>query len=225
VALVGRTGVGKTTLSDLIPRFYDPTQGRVLVDGVDLRDVKRDSLLSHIAVVTQEAFLFDTTIEANIRYGRLSATLEEIHEAAKAAYIHDKILSLPDGYNTGVGERGARLSGGERQRLTIARAILRNASILILDEATSSLDAESEAWVKLAIDNLMQGRTTVVIAHRLSTIRNADRIVVLEGGRISAVGRHEDLLQREGLYRELCNLQFRNDVDGSGGASAPLRKG
>ena len=214
VALVGRTGVGKTTLSDLIPRFYDPTEGRVLVDGLDLRDLKRDSLLRHIAVVTQEPFLFDTTIEANIRYGRLDATLEEIQEAAKAAYIHDKILSFPEGYNTRVGDRGARLSGGERQRVTIARAILRDASILILDEATSSLDAESEAWVKLAIDNLMKGRTTVVIAHRLSTIRSADRIVVLEDGRISAVGRHEELLQREGLYRELCNMQFRNDDAG-----------
>lgn len=214
VALVGRTGVGKTTLSDLIPRFYDPTEGRVLVDGTDLRDLRRDSLLKHIAVVTQEPFLFDTTIEANIRYGRPDAAPEEIREAAKAAYIHDKIASLADGYNTRVGDRGARLSGGERQRVTIARAILRNASILILDEATSSLDAESEAWVKLAIDNLMQGRTTVVIAHRLSTIRNADRIVVLEDGRISAVGRHEELLRREGLYRELCHMQFRNDETG-----------
>jgi ATP-binding cassette, subfamily B, bacterial MsbA len=211
VALVGRTGVGKTTLSDLIPRFYDPTQGRVLVDGIDLRELSRDSLLSHIAVVTQEPFLFDTTIEANILYGRPGASGEEIQEAAKAAYIHEKILTLPEGYQTRVGDRGARLSGGERQRVTIARAILRNASILILDEATSSLDAESESSVKMAIDNLMQGRTTVVIAHRLSTIRNADRIVVLEEGRITAIGKHEELLRREGLYRELCSMQFQND--------------
>jgi subfamily B ATP-binding cassette protein MsbA len=225
VALVGKTGVGKTTLSDLIPRFYDPTQGRVLLDGVDLRDLARDSLLSHIAVVTQEPFLFDTTIEANIRYGRLDATTEEIQEAAKAAYIHDKIVTLPEGYQTRVGDRGARLSGGERQRVTIARAILRNASILILDEATSSLDTKSETWVKLAIDNLMQGRTTVVIAHRLSTIRNADRIVVLEDGRISAMGRHEELLQREGLYQELCNMQFQNDENGSDSGEDTPAKG
>jgi subfamily B ATP-binding cassette protein MsbA len=222
VALVGRTGVGKTTLSDLIPRFYDPTGGGVSIDGVDLRDLSRDSLLSHIAVVTQDPFLFDTSIEANILYGRPDATMEEIQEAARAAYIHEKIITLPEGYGTRVGDRGARLSGGERQRVTIARAILRNASILILDEATSSLDADSEASVKMAIDNLMQGRTTVVIAHRLSTIRNADRIVVLEEGRITAMGRHEELLQREGLYRELCAMQFQNDEEtGSNGPPSP----
>lgn len=211
VALVGKTGVGKTTLSDLIPRFYDPTEGRILVDGVDIRSFSRDSLLRHIAVVTQDPFLFDTTVEENIRYGRLDATNEEVREAARAAFIHERILALPDGYKTRVGDRGARLSGGERQRVTIARAILRNPSILILDEATSSLDAESEQWVKKAIDNLMEGRTTVAIAHRLSTIRNADKIVVLENGRISMMGRHAELLQQEGLYRELCALQFERD--------------
>ncbi len=211
VALVGKTGVGKTTLSDLIPRFYDPTGGRILIDGADVRTFSRDSLLRHIAVVTQDPFLFDTSVEENIRYGRLDATEEEIIEAARAAFIHDRILALPEGYKTRVGDRGARLSGGERQRITIARAILRNPSILILDEATSSLDADAEKWVKKAIDNLMEGRTTVAIAHRLSTIRNADKIVVLEGGRISMMGQHEELLRQEGLYRELCALQFEQD--------------
>ncbi len=214
VALVGKTGVGKTTLSDLIPRFYDPTEGRILIDGVDIRNFSRDSLLRHMAVVTQDPFLFDTTVEENIRYGRVEATEEEVVEAARAAFIHERILALPEGYRTRVGDRGARLSGGECQRITIARAILRNPSILILDEATSSLDAESEQWVQKAIDNLMEGRTTVAIAHRLSTIRNADKIVVLEDGRISMTGRHEELLQKEGLYRELCALQFSRDETG-----------
>jgi subfamily B ATP-binding cassette protein MsbA len=214
VALVGKTGVGKTTLSDLIPRFYDPTEGRILIDGTDIRTFSRDSLLRHIAVVTQDPFLFDTSVEDNIRYGRLDATEEEIIEAARAAFIHDRILDLPEGYKTRVGDRGARLSGGERQRITIARAILRNPSILILDEATSSLDAESEQWVKKAIDNLMEGRTTVAIAHRLSTIRNADKIVVLEDGRISMMGRHDELMRQGGLYRELCAMQFQQDDTG-----------
>lgn len=212
VALVGKTGVGKTTLSDLILRFYDPTRGKVCIDEIDIREFTMNSLLRHIAVVTQEPFLFDTTVEENIRYGRPDATEEEIEEAAKAAYIHEVILLLPQGYKAHVGDRGTRLSGGERQRITIARAILRNPSILILDEATASLDAESEKLVKDAIENLMRGRTTVVIAHRFSTIKNADKIVVLEDGQISMIGSHEEFILRGGLYKELCEMQFLPEV-------------
>jgi ATP-binding cassette, subfamily B, bacterial MsbA len=225
VALVGRTGVGKTTLSDLIPRFYDPTRGRVLLDGMDLTEFQMDSLLGHIAVVTQEPFLFDTAIAENIRYGKPEATQEEVEEAARAAYIHDMVASLPEGYGTRVGDRGARLSGGERQRITIARAILRNPAILILDEATSSLDAESEALVQKAINNLMKGRTTVVIAHRLATVRSADKIVVLEGGRITMTGRHEELMRREGLYRELCAMQFEAEREPEAPAAPAASQG
>ena len=212
VAFVGRTGVGKTTLVDLIARFHDPGEGSIEIDGVDLRRISRDSLMDHIAIVTQEPFLFNTTIEQNIRYGRLDAPREEIENAARAAHIHDFIAALPEGYATGVGDRGARLSGGERQRITIARAILKNPAILILDEATSSLDSKSERAVQKAVDNLLRGRTTFVIAHRLSTVRNADKIVVLEAGRVSAIGRHEELVKQEGIYRELFRLQTRGPV-------------
>ncbi len=208
VALVGKTGVGKTTLSDLILRFYQPTSGAIYIDDIDIREFSRESLLRHIAVVTQEPFLFDTSVEENIRYGRLDATRQEIEEAAKAAYIHDVICSLPQGYATHVGDRGARLSGGERQRIAIARAILRNPSILILDEATAALDAESEKLVRDAIENLMRGRTTIVIAHRFSTIKNADMIVLLDEGQVSMIGTHEELIQKGGLYKELCDMQF-----------------
>jgi subfamily B ATP-binding cassette protein MsbA len=219
VALVGKTGVGKTTLSDLILGFYHPTSGAIYIDDVDIREFTRESLLRHIAVVTQEPFLFDTSVEENIRYGKPDATRQEIEEAAKAAYIHDVIMSLPQGYTSHVGDRGTRLSGGERQRITIARAILRNPSILILDEATAALDAESEKLVRDAVENLMRGRTTVVIAHRFSTIKNADMIVVLEDGRISMMGTHEELILKGGLYKELCEMQFLPDAQ----SSAPSR--
>jgi subfamily B ATP-binding cassette protein MsbA len=210
VAVVGRTGAGKTTLLDLLCRFYDPQRGAVLVNGVDLKEASRRSLLSRIAVVTQEAFLFNTSIGENIRYGKRDATPAEVEAAAKAAYIHDFVAGLPQGYETPVGERGAKLSGGQRQRLTIARAILRNPSILILDEATSALDVESEQAVQAALDNLMRSdrRITFVIAHRLSTIKNARRILVLDGGKLAEEGPHEALLAKDGLYAQLYRGQF-----------------
>ncbi|HEX7898738.1 MAG TPA: ABC transporter ATP-binding protein [Planctomycetota bacterium] len=211
IAIVGRTGAGKTTLLDLLCRFYDPTQGSVIVNGVDLRGVKRSSLLSHIAVVTQDPFLFNTTLGENIRHGRPGASASEVEAAAKAAYIHDFIAGLPKGYETPAGERGTKLSGGQRQRVTLARAILRNPAILILDEATSSLDAESEKAVQLALGNLIRakGRITFVIAHRLSTVKNADRILVIDEGRISEQGSHDELIARAGVYATLYATQFQ----------------
>ena len=207
VAIVGPSGAGKSTLVDLIPRFYDPTKGRVLIDGVDVRKIRGDSLLSHIAVVTQEPFLFNASILENIRYGRPEATLEEVEAAARAANVHDVIMGLDQGYDTEAGERGSKLSGGERQRVTIARALLRNAAILILDEATSSLDSESERLVQEALDRLMEGRTTFVIAHRLSTVRNANTILVINEGRICEQGTHDALLLQQGLYHHLYTMQ------------------
>ncbi len=204
VALVGLTGAGKTTLVSLIPRFYDATEGRVLVDGVDVREFRLRSLREQVAIVLQEPVLFRGTIAENLRYGRLEATDEEIEAAARAAHAHEFIERLPKGYETEIGESGAGLSGGERQRLSVARAIVKNAPILILDEPTSALDAISEEIVFNALGRLRSSRTTIVIAHRLSTVRDADRILVLDGGRIVAQGRHDDLLVRSPLYRRMC---------------------
>lgn len=207
VAIVGRTGTGKTTMMDLLLRFEEPDAGGIEIDGVDLKQISRDSFLDQIAVVTQEPFLFDTTIRQNILYGRPDADEETFAAAVRAAHVDEFVDQLPDGYDTRVGEFGVMLSGGQRQRITIARAILKNPSILVFDEATSSLDAKTERTVQEAIDSLRGDRTIFVIAHRLSTIRNADHIVVLEQGCISQEGQHEDLLEQSGLYRDLVSLQ------------------
>jgi ABC-type multidrug transport system fused ATPase/permease subunit len=204
VALVGLTGAGKTTLVSLIPRFYDATEGRVRVDGRDVRQYRIRSLREKIAIVLQDPVLFAGSIADNLRYGRLDATDAEIEEAARAAHAHEFISRLPRQYDTQIAEAGGGLSGGERQRLSVARAILKNAPILILDEPTSSLDAISEEIVFAALRRLRAGRTTIVIAHRLSTVRDADRILVLDGGRIAAQGRHEELLTSSQLYRRMC---------------------
>jgi subfamily B ATP-binding cassette protein MsbA len=209
VALVGPSGAGKSTLVSLIPRFYDPQQGRITVDGYDLRRVTRQSLRDQIAAVSQEVHLFNATVRENIRYGRLDATDDAIAEAARAANAHDFIVDLPDGYDAEVGERGVKLSGGQRQRVAIARALLRDARLLLLDEATSSLDSASEALVQEALGRLVEGRTTFVIAHRLSTVQDADRLVVLDEGRIVQRGTHAELMEEEGLYRRLASYQFR----------------
>jgi subfamily B ATP-binding cassette protein MsbA len=207
IALVGPSGGGKTTLLNLIPRFYDATEGRVLVDGHDVRALTLSSLRRQIALVTQEPFLFDDTIRANIAYARPDATKDEIEAAARAAAAHDFITTLPAGYETGVGEAGARLSGGQRQRIAIARAFLKDAPILLLDEATSALDTESEAQVQAALKRLMAGRTTLLIAHRLSTVRGADRIYVIDKGRVVESGDHDSLVREGGLYARLARTQ------------------
>jgi subfamily B ATP-binding cassette protein MsbA len=210
LALVGPSGAGKSTIFNLIPRFYDVTAGAVRIDGHDVRDVTQASLRAQIGIVPQETLLFGGTIRDNILYGRLDASEAELIAAAQAANAHDFILSLPDGYNTVVGERGMRLSGGQRQRVAIARAILKDPRILLLDEATASLDNESERLVQDALERLMRGRTTVIIAHRLSTIRVAHRIAVLQRGRIVELGAHDDLLARGGLFAQLHAMQFQD---------------
>ena len=212
VALVGPSGGGKTTVLNLIPRFYDVTAGKVTIDDVDVRDVTLASLRHHIALVTQEPFLFDDTIRANIGYAKDDATQGEIEAAARQAAAHDFILALPKGYDTSVGEAGARLSGGQRQRIAIARAFLKDAPILLLDEATSALDTESEAQVQAALERLMAGRTTILIAHRLSTVRGADRIYVIDRGRVVEEGDHGQLVSRRGLYARLAGAQDLDHV-------------
>lgn len=215
VAFVGMSGGGKTTLVNLIPRFYDVSGGRVLIDGRDIRDVTLSSLRGQIAIVTQQTILFNDTVRNNIAYGDIRTTEEEIYSAAKAANAHDFIMRLPNGYDSNIGELGTKLSGGEKQRISIARAILKDAPILILDEATSSLDTEAEIEVQDALDNLMKGRTTLVIAHRLSTIRNADRIIALVNGEIVEEGNHDTLMARKGEYYRLYNLQFKDEGNGN----------
>jgi subfamily B ATP-binding cassette protein MsbA len=212
IALVGASGGGKTTLVNLIPRFFDTTEGVIEIDGQDIRDVSLDSLRRQIAIVTQEPILFNDSVRHNIAYGKLGASVNEIVEAAKAAYADGFVTRFPGGYDTAIGELGDRLSGGEKQRLCIARALLKDAPILILDEATSSLDSESEQLVQKALENLMHGRTTFVIAHRLSTIRYADRIIVIDGGRIVETGSHQELLSKKGIYFNLCRIQSSKDM-------------
>ena len=209
LAIVGPSGAGKSSLVDLIPRFYDVDSGSILIDGIDIRKIQIKSLRSLMGIVTQETILFNDTIRNNIAYGLNELSIEKIEESAKAANAHNFISDLKDGYDTLIGDRGVKLSGGERQRLSIARALLKNPPILILDEATSSLDTESELLVPQAIERLMKGRTSIVIAHRLSTVQNADKIIVIEKGNIIERGTHNELLALNGLYNKLYNMQFK----------------
>jgi ATP-binding cassette subfamily B protein/subfamily B ATP-binding cassette protein MsbA len=207
IAIVGATGAGKSTLVSLLPRFYEPGEGRILLDGRDIRTLTLSSLRRQISIVLQEPLLFSASIADNIRYGRLDATMDEITAAARAANADDFVSALPLGYDTLLGERGAQLSGGERQRIAVARAFLKNAPILILDEPTSSIDSKTEAVILDALDRLMVGRTTFLVAHRLSTLRSVSKVVVLDQGRIVEQGTHVELLQRDGVYRQLYEMQ------------------
>tara|TARA_B100001989_G_scaffold113295_1_gene79449 strand:- start:325 stop:1113 length:789 start_codon:yes stop_codon:yes gene_type:complete len=209
IALVGPSGAGKSTLVDLIPRFYDTLNGSILIDNQNIKEIEINSLRSLMGIVTQETLLFDDTVKANISYGSDNIPDSEVIDAAKAANAHEFILKLPDAYDTIIGERGVSLSGGQKQRIAIARAIVKNPPILILDEATSSLDSESESNVQEAIESLMNKRTVIVIAHRLSTVKNANKILVLDRGKIVQKGNHEDLINDEGIYKQLHKMQFR----------------
>jgi subfamily B ATP-binding cassette protein MsbA len=221
VALVGQSGGGKTSLVNLVPRFYDPTSGGVYLDGRDVRTLDLAFLRGQVALVSQDVTLFEASVRHNIAYGNLSASLEQVEAAARAALADEFVRALPGGYDENIGERGGRLSGGQRQRLAVARAILKNAPVLILDEATSALDTESEKHVQAALENLMRGRTTLVIAHRLSTVVRADRIVVLKAGRVVEEGRHDDLMALRGEYHRLYSLQFADAPDGDGALEDP----
>jgi ABC-type multidrug transport system fused ATPase/permease subunit len=214
VALVGRSGAGKTSIANLLCRFYDPTHGRVCVDGHELRQVKLASLRRQVAVVLQDTFLFNASVRENLMLGKPTATEEELVAAARAAYAHEFVMELPEGYDTDVGERGVKLSGGQKQRLALARAILANPRILILDEATSSVDAEAEYLIQQALEAVLEGRTALVIAHRLSTVRSADKIIALEDGRIVEMGNHQELMQKAGLYSQLYRRQLELAVTG-----------
>jgi ATP-binding cassette subfamily B protein len=222
VALLGATGSGKTTIINLIPRFYDATEGQVLIDGVDVRDVTLDSLRSQIGIVLQETNLFGGSIRENIAFGRSDASMDEIIAAAQAASAHDFIMSFPQGYETPVGERGATLSGGQKQRIAIARALLLDPRVLILDDSTSSVDVATEYSIQQALDRLMQGRTSFVIAQRISTVRNADQILVLDKGRLVASGSHAQLMETSAIYAEIYNSQLVSDADSNSIAEAPI---
>jgi subfamily B ATP-binding cassette protein MsbA len=213
VALVGMSGAGKSTLANLIPRFYDATSGTILIDGTDTRKYTVKSLRKNVGIVTQESILFNDSVRYNIAYGQADCSEDEIVRAAKDAYAHDFITQLPQGYDSIIGERGCRLSGGQRQRIAIARALLKNPDILILDEATSDLDTESEHYVQKALENLMKTRTALVIAHRLSTVINADKILVFDYGKLVDIGHHEELIKRDGIYKVLFERQFGNKLN------------